>query len=138
MNERDVQTAISSSLELRLREWAREYRGGRYEHIGWPNKNILATLHEHHGFVPDSQIAKRIPVITTADEVENGVQALIRVDFKAAQALRVEYLCDHLPEAEKLSKLRRMGFSFSRAHYYDVLRIARAFVGGWLSNKAAA
>lgn len=125
-------------LERRLKEWADEYRGGKYEHIGYPRKNMLAGLIEHQGFVPDSQIAKRIPQETLGDEIERLILAMLQGGmFRQAWCIRTEYLCDHEPEEQRLSRLSRMGLGMSRAHYYEQIRIGKAFMLGALTKVAA-
>jgi len=47
------------AFEALLRDWGRSHGGSRYEHIGYPSKNALATVIEHRGEMPSgSQIAK--------------------------------------------------------------------------------
>ena len=46
-------------LEARLIQWAEEYGGGRYEHIGYSSRNMLQSLIEHQGLC-------RVPVATAA------------------------------------------------------------------------
>ncbi len=128
----------SDTLEERLWDWAREYRGGRYENIGWPTKNIVSTLMAHQGFMPDSQIARRIPIRVNADEIECAVLELLGQSYKTAWVLRVEYLRSEIPEQEKLSHLRRIGLGMSRNHYYEQLRLAKAFIAGFLRREMAA
>ena len=121
------------ALEARFREWASEYRGGKYEDIGFPRKNMLAVLIEHRGFFPDGQLAKRIPVRSPADDVEEAVQALQGVSQRAAMALRVEYLSGYLPPNERVRKMGRLKMPVSQTYYYKLVEIGMAFVAGRLS-----
>jgi len=128
----------NETIEQRLRDWAKEYRGGRYENVGWHSKNILETLREHQGFMPDSQLSKRALVRTAADEVEEAIQELLRVNWKAGCVVRIEYLKADAPEQQKLDELRRDGLGMSRAHYYECLRVAYMAIYGYLRGLAAA
>ena len=123
------------ALEARFREWASEYRGGKYEDIGFPRKNMLAVLIEHRGFFPDGQMAKRIPVRSPADDVEEAVQALQGVSQRAAMALRVEYLSAYLPLEDRLRKMARLKMRMSEDLYFELICFAREYVGAALDAK---
>lgn len=122
-------------LERRLREWAEEYRGGRYEDLGFPRQNILARLRQHAGFAPDSQMAKRIPHGTPADEIESLIIGMLTGMFRQAWCLRIEYLRDDLPIEAKLEILDAIGLRMSRGVYYEQLRIGRAYLLGALNER---
>lgn len=120
-------------LELRLRDWAREYMGGRYEDIGWPSTSSLAQLIKYHGPAPQG-LHPRSTLDTEADEVEMAVQALEaqRDGYRAGRVLRAEYWMPNAAEVSRLQALGRTGLSMSRATYYQQLRIARVHVAAWL------
>jgi len=47
-DETDQRRAVRDpSLDERLKNWADEYGGGKYENIGYQSKNMLQTLMEH-------------------------------------------------------------------------------------------
>lgn len=121
-------------LEMRLLEWADEYRRSGRDDLGWSSRNMLATLIEHRGFVPDSQVAKRIAVRTPADEVDEAVHALKSHDARAYHAIRAEYLFERFPLTERLDIVRKAGHNMSRQRYYEAVVVARAFVAGFLQN----
>ena len=124
----------SRDLEARLVEWAKEYRGGRYEHIGYASKNLLQTLIDHKGFMPDARGYIPVATRTASDEVEEAVHALDKQEqgWVPAMVLRCEYMCAHLPIEQRLIRLSRLGQSLQRVRYYQLLRIARIHVAAWL------
>lgn len=125
-----------SDLEARFAGWAKEYGGGRYEHIGYSSRNLLQTLIEHGGFVPDAGGFKRPPVRTAADEVEIAVRAMESSGmFKQGRIVRCEYFLPDSPEEVKLANLRKIGLPVSRSGYYVLLAIGKAYVRGVLSVK---
>lgn len=135
-------------LKSRLHDWGAEYRGGRYEHVGWHSKNILQVCHEHKGFRPDSRGRVPIAINTPADEVEAAVTALQvtpgeplkpNVYFRAAMSLRVCYVApSYWAEEERLRQLRRVGIAINKTAYYEALKIGRRHVASVLSCGKAA
>ncbi len=126
-------------LDARLQNWAEEYGGGRYENIGYASQNILQTLIEHKGFVPSSRGFVPVPIQSAADEVESAVRMMESIGyFRPGRVLRCEYFVQRAPIEVRLSNLRRIGISISRAVYYDYLAIGRAFVAGQLTRNIAA
>lgn len=123
-----------SELEARLIGWASEYRGGRYDYVGWPSKSWLANAILYRGRTPTGVSAQVVAIGTPADEVEAAVSFLERaVDgFKPGRVLRAEYYMVDAPEEHKLSALRAIGLPMSRAGYYQYLSRARFHVAGWL------
>lgn len=121
-------------LEARLVEWASEYRGGRYENIGYASQNILQTLIDHKGFVPSSRGFVPVATRTAADEVEEAVHALDKqqAGYLPAMVIRCEYMCSHLPIETRLARLRALGQNPGRVRYYQLLRLARIHVAAWL------
>jgi hypothetical protein len=126
------------ALEGRLENWAEEYGGGRYEDIGYASRNILQTLIEHKGFIPSSRGFIPIPIRSMADEVESAVRLMESLRyFRQGRVIRCEYFIRTAPMEVRLSNLKRIGISTSRAGYYDYLAIAKAFVAGKLAKEAA-
>jgi hypothetical protein len=126
------------ALEGRLENWAEEYGGGRYEDIGYASRNILQTLIEHKGFIPSSRGFIPIPIRSMADEVESAVRLMESLGyFRQGRVIRCEYFIRTAPMEVRLSNLKRIGISTSRAGYYDYLAIAKAFVAGKLAKEAA-
>lgn len=121
-------------LEARLVEWADEYRGGRYENIGYASQNILQTLIDHKGFVPSSRGFVPVATRSAADEVEEAVHALGKqaAGHVPAMVIRCEYMCSHLPVEKRLARLRALGQNPGRVRYYQLLRLARIHVAAWL------
>jgi hypothetical protein len=128
-----------AELERRLKGWAAEYGGGRYENIGYQSRNMLQTLVEHQGFVPDSRGFIPIPIRSAADEVEQTVNRM-EADgwYKQGRVLRCDYFLPNIPMDVRLRNLRHIGVQTSRAGYYDFLAQAKAFVAGALTKVVAA
>jgi hypothetical protein len=119
-------------LETRLKEWADEYGGGRYEsYIGLGN-SPLASMMKWHGRPPSG--LGHVPLNTAADEVEEAYEALCKQEqgWLPAQVLRCEYCLPGQPIESKIQKLARFGEQLSRVRYYQLLRVARIHVAGWL------
>ena len=98
------------AFEALLRDWGRSHGGSRYENIGYPSKNVLATVIEHRGDMPSgSQIAKLcVRLDSPADQVEAAVLQMHRqgIDGEAdAHCLRVMY-DESIPDME--SRIRRL------------------------------
>ena len=72
--------------------------------------------------------------VSLTDEVEQAVQLLLQSKgtYRAAQVLRIEYFRSDLPESEKLRKLRTLGVSIGRTHYYEALCVGRIAVRMYL------
>lgn len=125
-------------LESRLQNWADEYGGGRYPNIGWQGANLLQTLVEHQGFVPNGGGYVRIPIRSLADEVEHLVRGMEDGDLhKAAKAMRCDYFLPNISIQDRLLRMRKIGISISRAGYYDILAQGKCYLRGALSRKAA-
>lgn len=126
-------------LETRLKGWADEYGGGRYEHVGWHSRNLLQTLIEHRGFVPNSRGYIPVPIASAADEVETVVCAMERDGwFKQGRVLRCDYFLPSIAMDIRLRNLKQIGVSLSRASYFDHLAQAKAFVAGALRQQKVA
>lgn len=124
----------TDELESRLRDWCREYGGGQYENIGWQGLSPLAVLMTYHGRAPQGLNPGPVGSRTPADDVQAAVMALGAQSqgWLPAQVIRVEYLMPGKPIEAKLQGLRRLGSSVSRVRYYQLLRLARVHVAGWL------
>lgn len=126
-------------LERRLRDWAEEYRGGRYEHLGFSGRNILSTLIEHRGFVPSSRGFVPVPTCTPADEVEVVVNRMAEVGlYPESHVLRIEYFEPDLATEHRLDRLRRLGLAMTEDAYASRLAMAKGFLMGALSSKPVA
>ena len=128
-----------NELDCRLRAWADEYGGGKYEHVGWHTRNLLQTLIEHQGFIPDSRGYIPVPIRSAADEVEQVVKAM-EADgwFKQGRVLRCDFFMPTVPMEIRLKNLAHIGVSLSRASYFDHLAQAKAYVAGGLRRSAIA
>ena len=120
-------------LEKRLRDWADEYAGGRYENIGWSGQSWLATMIKYRGGAPQG-LGEVVYLNTDADKVEEAVAALetTRDGYKPGRVVRAEYWMSHAPEEQKLQALRQLGLPMSRAGYYLYLKQAKIHVAAWL------
>lgn len=122
-------------LERRLREWADEFRGGRYEQLGYSGNNLIATLIAHKGFVPTGGGHRPVPTGTPADEIEAIVMQMEECGLRSeAQVLRIEYFQARLPLEAKLQRLRRVGQGVAKSAYYRRLRMAQVFIWGRLAG----
>jgi hypothetical protein len=127
-----------ATLEARLKGWAEEYGGGRYEHVGWHSRTPLQTLVEHQGFMPSSRGFIPIPIRSAADEVEQAVCRMEAGDyFKQGRVLRCDSFLPNVPMEVRLQKLKRIGIHTSRAGYYDYLAQAKAYLAGALLQAVA-
>jgi len=126
-------------LDTRLKGWADEYGGGRYENIGWQGRNMLQTLIEHRGFVPSSGGYVRVPIQSAADEVEAAVKLMETTGwYRQGRVIRCDYFLPNAPMEVRLRNLRHIGVSLSRASYFDHLSQAKAYLSGALNPIAAA
>lgn len=126
-------------LEERLKAWAREYGGGKYENIGFPSSNSLKTVIEHQGFMPNSAGFIPIPIRSAADEVEMAVSEMERTGWrKQGRVIRCDYFLPNAHMEWRLRNLRKEGVSLSRASYYDHLAQAKAYLAGALNGERAA
>lgn len=130
---------IGEMPEAMLQEWGRMYGGGRYEDIGYPSISTIATLIEHRGFRPDSQIAK---LCVRLDSIADGVEVLVSrlqrqgIDGEAeAHCLRVAYDPSAGHEKARISRVQAIGkrigngimASIGRREYFRRLASAREF-----------
>lgn len=124
----------ASDLEQRLVEWGHEYGGGRYEENGWQGISPIVTLMTYHGPAPQGLNPGPSKSRTPADDVQDAVSALAKqgTGWLPAQVMRVEYLLPGQPMEAKLQRLRSVGSPVSRVRYYQLLRLARIHVAGWL------
>lgn len=116
------------------------YGGGKYEDVGYPSISTIATLIEHRGFRPDSQIAKLcVNLDSISDVVESVVMQLQRqgIDGEAeAHCLRAAYNPALYKEALRISAVRGIGriignqvmASIRRREYYRRIKSAKAFI----------
>lgn len=125
-------TRRASDLEARLTEWGRVYGGGRYG-LDEGMKSPLGSMMKWGGR-PPSGLGQE-PATPEADEVHAAVRALQRQSEGrlAAAALQEEYFYPGQPVDTKLRRLSRDTRSeVSRVRYYQLLRLARIHVAGWL------
>lgn len=125
-------TRRAGDLEARLTDWGRVYGGGRYD-LAEGIKSPLGTMMKWGGR-PPSGLGQE-PATPQADEVHAAVRALARQSGGrlAAAALQEEYFYPGQPVDTKLRRLARDTRSeVSRVRYYQLLRVARIHVAGWL------
>lgn len=128
-----------TELESRLRNWAEEYGGSKYANVGWPGRNMIQTLVEHKGFVPDSRGFVPVPIRSLADEVETVVREMEQGDYmRQAKVLRCDYFQPGMAIDVRLQRMRQLGMSISRAGYYDLLSQGKALIVGALSHRSVA
>ena len=123
-----------TELECRLREWADEYAGYRYDNVGWPGVSSLASLIKYHGRPPQGLHPKAL-LGTAADEVEDAVRELAgpRVGgFRPAMVLRNWYWMKGAAMEHRLDALRARGLPMSDRGYRMYLQNGRFYVAGKL------
>ena len=119
---------ILPEIERRLAEWAKEYGHGDRGN-GWQDRNLLATLIAHKGFVPDQRGYVPVATRTAADEVEKAVTTMARVGWiKPARVVRTEYFLAHLREEDRLREMAAIGLPVRRAQYHVYLDQAKAYI----------
>lgn len=124
-----------AQLETRLLGWAAEYGGGRYENVGWQGRNLLQTLIEHRGFVPNPGGFARVPIRSAADEVEAAVRSMETTGWhRQGRVIRCDYFEPHAPMDIRLKTLRHVGVSLSRSGYFEHLAQAKAYLAGALAD----
>lgn len=125
---------FDSALESRLKGWADEYGGSRYEDIGYPRKNMLQTLSDHRGEPPGGGGHQRTLLGTAADEIEQGVQLLVygKGTLRSAMILRIEYFRPDLPRSEKHRRLTAINCGIAKEGFDEELDKARDFIFNYL------
>lgn len=126
--------------EMVLEEWGRMYGGGRYEDIGYPSISTIATLIEHRGFRPDSQIAK---LCMRLDSISDIIESIVmRLQLQGidgeteAHCLRVAYDPATYKESLRIARVNAIGSrignklmsKLGRREYYRRLASAREYV----------
>jgi hypothetical protein len=133
----DVLSAIQeSTIKCRFRSWANENKGGWYENIGFSDRNILVSIEQHGGEVPDRTGYRGTLVNYLADQIEDMLVMMRKLkSFRtAARVVEAEYLQHRLPLEEKLRWLsRKYGISISPSTYYKELKLAEAVAVGFTS-----
>jgi hypothetical protein len=132
----------TSDLERRLIEWADEYGGGRYDHIGWPGSSSVAVLMTYHGRAPQG-LHQRAIIGTAADQVEDIVRSLAKQTGgrTCAAILRTEYWMRSAALEHKLERLRiKDGIHVTENDYQRLMVAARDYVGNallWTDDTAS-
>lgn len=113
-------------------DWGRVYGGGRYG-LNEGLKSPLGSMMKWGGR-PPSGLGQE-PATPEADEVHAAVRALACQSGGrlAAAALQEEYFFPGQPVDTKLRRLAKSARAeIGRVRYYQLLRIARVHVAGWL------
>lgn len=119
----------NSDLEALLKDWGRQYGGGRYGG-GHGGGSWLASMIRWGGRAPEGLGAA--PDWTQADDVDEAVRALSAQDWNSAQVIRIEYTLPGQPREAKRQKLARMGIQIGDVRYCQHLRLAKIHVAAWL------
>lgn len=128
-----------TELEARLKGWAQEYGGGKYENVGWHSRNLLQTLIEHKGFIPNGRGYVPVPIRSAADEVEQIVNEMESGGYyKQGRVVRCDYFLPNVPMDVRLRNLKHIGVDMSRASYFDHLAQAKALITGALRKAVIA
>lgn len=105
----------------RIRRWAVEAGGDQLQRLGYAA--IEAIRNTPAANDPDYSV--------DAAFIARVIEAMLASGReKQARVLRVHYLTPGLTEGERIQRLRREGFSVSRAAYYIYLDAAHAYVEG--------
>lgn len=119
-----------SELETKLRDWADEYAGGRYDATGWQGSSPMVSLMKYHGRAPQG-LSPRAIINTTGDRVESAVQKLAttdRVGKICAAVLRSEYWMPNAAMTHRMQRLHADGVFISLADYPRALEAGRKAV----------
>lgn len=128
--ETGVDWLLRSTVEDRLRDWAREYSGPIV--VGRAPPHILARLMEFGGFLPGSTAPRNQVMRTAADEIEDIVRQLAKVWPWTAAVLRVDYFYPDVAMETRLGFLRAEDIVLGRTSYFDRLQQGKVFVSGAL------
>lgn len=136
---------LDELTESILQQWGRDYGGSKYEHVGYPSISTISTLIDHHGFRPDSQLAK---LCIRLDSVSDGVESIVMklqaqgIDGDAeAHCLRVCYDPFTPIEKARITRLNEIGrrignpilARIGKHGYYKRLASARGFIANELA-----
>lgn len=139
-------------LEARLTSWGQEYCGSGLMRSDNPDgvstgPSVIATLLDHHGFTPDSQIAKLAARdISDADEIEQIVLAMRRGSSDGAcnaECLRARYLRWGPDEERQVRHARWAGHRYglhqlkriSADEFYSRVDEAREYVASRIQRR---
>jgi len=118
--------ARNSLLEDRLRDWAREYGGGRYDDTGWQGISPLHTLVKYHGRPPQGLNPKSTKDWTPADDVQRAMDSLLADgQWSQVQVIKSFYMASWMAMEDRLQKLRAMGLPMGQATFYRHLNEGR-------------
>lgn len=129
----------TNELENRLVEWADEFRGSRFEYLGYPSATWLHNAIVFQGPQPQGLNPRNLRERTPAEEVESAVLALERQEdgYRPARILRCEYFMRSAALDSKMHALSRAGMRVSRTLFFDELWVARTHVAAWLHIPAS-
>lgn len=132
--ERVTRVLSEEVLEARLKDWVREYGGGRYVTLGFSTgEHVLSKLITFGGFLPGSSPPPGGAGLTAADEVERVVRRLAKGWPAHALVLRCDYFHPDQAMPGRLDWLRSKGHKMGRSGYYARLESAKLFVAGALA-----
>ena len=136
-DETDQRTVVQeATIDCRFRSWAKENKGGWFHNIGYPDRNILVSIEQHGGEVPDRSGYRGTIINFLADQIEEMLVKMRDMgDFKIpARVVEAEYLQDWMPLTQKLSWLgRKHKIWISPSTYYKSLKQAKAYAIGYTS-----
>lgn len=116
----------NSMLEDRLREWAREYGGGRYDDTGWQGISPMHTLAKYHGRPPQGLNPRSAKDWTPADDVQRAMDSLLSEGaWSQVQVIKSFYMAPWMAMEDRLQKLRAMGLTMGQATFYRNLNDGR-------------
>lgn len=120
----------NSMLEDRLREWAREYGGGRYDDTGWQGISPLHSLIKYHGRPPQGLNPKSLKDWTPADDVQRAMDVLLSDgQWAQVQVIKSFYMASWMAMEDRLQKLRQQGLPMGQSTFYRHLNEGRKALG---------
>jgi len=129
-------------LEDRLKEWGKEYGGGKYGIKAVIEDGVvmcasygdspLASMMLWHGRPPDG--LGYHPSCSAADQVDEAVRALALqpAGLLPSIVVTLEYWLPGQSIESKQARLRKRGDNVGRVRYYQHLRLAKIHIAGWL------
>lgn len=118
--------ARNSLLEDRLREWAREYGGGRYDDTSWQGISPMHSLMKYHGRPPQGLNPKSTKDWTPADDVQRALDVMLSDgQWAPVQVITAFYMAPWMAMEERMQRLRDQGLPMGQATFYRHLNDGR-------------
>lgn len=118
-------------VEVRLREWASEYKRGNNIGLGYPSESIEYRLFRGHLIKNKGKNYRSIPSNPRAEEIEKWVMQLYKLREIHAKILREWYFSNKKTPREALASKHNM----SVRTFEDYLKLGRWYIFSKLSSE---